>query len=140
MKNVIRHTVDESIRWTLKRKIMKEFMLVFRSSMHNEEVFANQSPEEMQAELAKWNTWMAGIAQQGKLIGGQPLYPKGKVLKGTSKKITDGPFIEGKDIVGGYLLIKATDINDAVEISKGCPSLNSSEGSVEVREIMQAHI
>ena len=55
---------------------MKEFMLVFRSSMQNEEVFAKQSPEQMQTELAKWNTWMAGIAQQGKLIGGQPLYPQ----------------------------------------------------------------
>jgi hypothetical protein len=119
---------------------MKEFMLVFRSSVQNEEVFAKQSPEQMQAELAKWNTWMGGIAQQGKLIGGQPLYPQGKVLKGTSKKLTDGPFIEGKDVVGGYLLIKANDIQDAVEISKGCPSLNSDEGSVEVREIMPVHI
>jgi len=109
---------------------MKEFMFVFRSSKQNEEVFANQSPEQMQVELAKWNAWMAGIAQQGKLIGGQPLYPQGKVLKGTSKKLTDGPFIEGKD----------TDINDAVEISRGCPSLNSPEGSVEVREIMPIHV
>jgi hypothetical protein len=115
---------------------MKEFMFVFRGSVQNEEVFANQSPEQMQAEMAKWNTWMGTIAQQGKLIGGQPLSPKGKVLKGTSKKLTDGPFIEGKDIVGGYLLIKASDLNEAVEISKGCPSLNSPDGSVEVREIM----
>ena len=115
---------------------MKEFMFVFRGSMQNEEAFANQSPEQMQAEMAKWNTWMGNIAKQGKLIGGQPLYPQGKVLKGTSKKLTDGPFIEGKDIVGGYLLIKANDINDAVEISKNCPSLESETGSVEVREIM----
>jgi hypothetical protein len=118
---------------------MKEFMLVFRSSQQNEEIFANQSPEQLQAELAKWNTWMGHIAHDGKLIGGQPLYPSGKVLKGTAKKLTDGPFIEGKDIVGGYLLIKATSIDDAVEISKGCPSLNSPDGSVEVREIMPVH-
>src|SRR5260370_41554414 len=118
---------------------MKEFMVVFRGSVQKEEALANQSPEEMQKEMARWNNWMGNIAQQGKLIGGQPLYPQGKVLKGTSKKLTDGPFIEGKDMVGGYLLIKATDINDAVEISKGCPSLNSPEGSVEVREIMPVH-
>jgi len=115
---------------------MKEFMLVFRGARQNEEAFAKQSPEQMQAEMAKWNNWMGQIDKAGKLGGGQPLYPHGKVLKGTSKKLTDGPFIEGKDIVGGYLLIKADDINDAVEISKGCPSLDGPDGSVEVREIM----
>jgi hypothetical protein len=118
---------------------MKEFMFVFRSSRQSEEAFANQSPEQMQVELAHWNTWMGSIAQQGKLIGGQPLYPHGKVLKGTSKRLTDGPFIEGKDIVGGYLLIKANDIDDAIEISKGCPNLNLPNGSVEVREVMPVH-
>ncbi len=115
---------------------MKEFMFVFRGDMQNEEAFARQSPEQMQAEMTKWNNWMGSIAKDGKLIGGQPLYPHGKVLKGTSKKLTDGPFIEGKDIVGGYLLIKANDIGEAVEISRGCPSLDSADGSVEVREIM----
>jgi hypothetical protein len=118
---------------------MKEFMFVFRGEQRNEEAFAKQSPEQMQAELAKWNTWMSGIAQQGKLIGGQPLHPTGKVLKGAARRITDGPFIEGKDIVGGYLLIKANDLNDAVEISKECPMLDVPEGSVEVREIMPIH-
>lgn len=117
-------------------KIMKDFMLVFRGSVQSEEAFANQSPEQMQAEMEKWNHWMGDLAQKGKLVGGQPLFPEGKVLRGTAKKITDGPFIEGKDIVGGYLLIKANDINEAVELSKGCPSLNADDGSVEVREIM----
>ena len=115
---------------------MKEFMLVFRGSMQNEEAFARQTPEQMKAEMTKWQSWMGGIAQQGKLVGGQPLHPQGKVLKGIAQKLTDGPFIEGKDIVGGYLIIKANDINDAVAISRGCPSLTSDSGSVEVREIM----
>jgi hypothetical protein len=118
---------------------MKEFMYVFRSSIENEEAFAKQSPEQMQAELGKWNTWMNGIALQGKLIGGQPLFPSGKVVKGPAKKLIDGPFIEGKDVVGGYLLIRATDMQDAVEISKGCPALTSADGSVEIREIMPVH-
>ena len=97
---------------------MKEFMYIFRGDMHNEEAFAKLSPEQMQAELQKWNVWMGDLTQKGKLIGGQPLFPHGKVLKGNSKKITDGPFTEGKDIVGGYLLIHANDFNEAVDLSK----------------------
>ncbi len=114
---------------------MKDFMLVFRTTQANEEAFVQQSPEEMQAEMALWQKWMDGLAQHGKLVGGQPLFPHGKVLKGKAKKLTDGPFVEGKDIVGGYMLIKANDYEDAVQLSKGCPTLNSDEGSVEIREI-----
>jgi hypothetical protein len=114
---------------------MKEFMFVFRGPASDAERIAKLSPEEMQADMAKWNTWMGNIANSGKLIGGQPLYPHGKVVKGASRKLTDGPFIEGKDIVGGYLLVKANDLLDAVEVSKGCPALEGPNGSVEIREI-----
>ena len=116
---------------------MKDFMLIFRDALPAEEQFANASPEEMQAEMEKWNIWMEGLATQGKLIGGEPLLPAGKVVRGTAKKITDGAFMEGKEIVGGYLLIKATDLEEATELSKGCPTLNTDTGTVEVREIMK---
>ncbi len=116
---------------------MKEFLLIFRGNVQSEEDFANASPEQMQAEMAKWNNWMGGLAGQGKLIGGEPLLPHGKVLRGTAKKITDGAFMESKEIVGGYLIIKAADIDEATELSKGCPSLDQEDGTVEVREIMK---
>ncbi len=115
---------------------MKEFMYLFRGAMQNEEAFAQLSPEQMQVEMQKWNVWMGELTQKGKLLGGQPLFPNGKVVKGVSRKITDGPFTEGKDIVGGYLLIKANDLNEAVALSYGCPALEGTEGTVEVREIM----
>jgi hypothetical protein len=115
---------------------MKDFMFIFRDTVQNTEAYARMSPADMQADMEKWGVWMNDLAQQGKLIGGQPLFPAGKVVKGTVKKITDGPYIEGKDIVGGYLLIKAADFKDAVEISKGCPALNGPDSTVEVREIM----
>jgi hypothetical protein len=57
-------------------------------------------------------------------------------VKGVSNKILDGPFTEGKDIVGGYLLIKANDMDDALALSKGCPTLDGTDGTVEIREIM----
>jgi hypothetical protein len=117
---------------------MKDFMLVFRNTVQNEENFAKQSPEQMQSEFASWKTWMDNLAKDGKLVGGDPLFPNGKVLKGTSKKLVDGPFVEGKDIIGGYMHIKANDYEDAIALSKECPALNSNEGSVEIREIMPA--
>ena len=115
---------------------MKEFMYIFRGSVQNEQAFIQLSPEQMQAEMQKWNVWMGDLAQKGKLISGQPLLPQGKVLKGVSKKVTDGPFTEGKDIVGGYLLVKANDLQEAIELSKACPTLEGADGTVEVREIM----
>lgn len=116
---------------------MKDFMLVFRNSPESQEQFVNQSPEQMQAEMALWNVWMGNLASQGKLVGGEPLYPGGKIIHGTKKKVTDGPFIEGKDVVGGYVIIKAADLDEAVSLSKDCPQLNADDGTVEVREIMK---
>lgn len=115
---------------------MKDFMLVFRDTVSNEEAFANKSPQEMEAEMALWQKWRADLAKGNNDGGGQPLLPHGKVLRGTSKKLTDGPYVEGKDIVGGYMLIKANDYDHAVKLSEGCPVLNSPTASIEVREIM----
>lgn len=115
---------------------MKDFMLVFRDSSAVEDAFANLSPKEMEAEMAHWDKWTVELTQGGNHTGGHPLLPTGKVLKGKSKKLTDGPFVEGKDIIGGYVLIKANDYDHAVKLSLGCPILRSETGSVEVREVM----
>ncbi|MDJ1485681.1 YciI family protein [Cytophagaceae bacterium YF14B1] len=115
---------------------MKDFMLIYRNSLEVEESYAQQSSEAMQASLAKWSAWLGALAQQGKLTdGGQPLYPQGKILKGKAKKVTDGPYIEGKEIVGGYSIIKATDYEEALNLAKGCPVLED-DGLIEVREII----
>ena len=55
------------------------------------------------------------------MAGGEPLQPTGNKLHGTKKVVTDGPYAEAKEMVGGYLIVNAKDINEAVEISKGCP-------------------
>ena len=112
---------------------MKEFMFVFRGGDTPELM---RSPELMQQSMMKWKTWIDEIAANGKYVAGQPLQPQGKVVAGKQKKITDGPFAEGKEIVGGYFLIKADNLEDAVEMSKGCPGFEN-DGSVEIREIME---
>lgn len=80
---------------------------------------------------------MGALKEQGKLLGAQPLTPEGKVVRGSKKVVSDGPFMEGKEMVGGYLACKADSLEEAVEISKGCPILEFDNGIVEVREIKE---
>lgn len=112
-------------------------MLIFRGPIQSEQDFVQQSADQMQASMEKWNAWIGKLAQNGKFDGGQPLLPEGKVLRGSARKLTDGPFMEGKEIVGGYFLIKADDFEDAVNIAKECPSFEeNADSTVEIREIM----
>jgi hypothetical protein len=114
---------------------MKEFMYIFRNTLEGERAYANLSPKELETDMKNWTAWMGKLAQEGKLIGGQPLLPHGKVIR-QGKKVIDGPFVEGKDIVGGYTLIKANDPEEAMKFLEGCPMFNWPTGSVELREIM----
>jgi hypothetical protein len=111
---------------------MNKFMFLFRGGDARRE---QQSPEEMQAHMEVWKTWMGDLAGKGQLVDGLPLGKDGKVVKQSGENITDGPFAEGNEIVGGYLIVNAVDIRKAVEISKSCP-IFEHEGTVEVREIM----
>jgi hypothetical protein len=93
------------------------------------------SPEQMQQTMQKWRSWFKELAEKAHLKDiGHPLENAGKVVKGKQKAVTDGPFAEAKDVVGGFTLIQARDLEQAVEISKGCPILELG-GSVEVRPI-----
>ncbi len=117
---------------------MKEFLLLFRGG-EDMSPSAQTTPERLQQQMMKWKTWMEGLGKQGILIGGQPLAQTGSVIKGNKKVVTDGPFIEGKEMVGGYLMIKAKSLPEAVEISKNCPIFESN-GIVEVREAHELRI
>ncbi len=76
---------------------------------------------------------MGGLTEQGKFVAAQPLEQSGKQVTGDKKIVTDGPFIEGKEMVGGYLICKADSYDEAVEMAKGCPILEFEDGNVEVR-------
>jgi hypothetical protein len=78
---------------------------------------------------------MGGLKEKGQLIDGLPLSKEGKVVEKEGAVITDGPFAEGAEMVGGYLIVSADTLDTATEISKGCPIFEHG-GSVEVREIM----
>jgi hypothetical protein len=114
---------------------MDKYMMIFRNTPVSEDAYANMSPEQMQAELDKWNSWIGGIAAQGKLIGSDALEATGKIVTGSKKVVTDGPYVESKELVSGYLLMHADSEAEALEHSKGCPVFEI-DGSVEVRKLM----
>jgi hypothetical protein len=95
----------------------------------------NASPEQMQKTMENWRAWFKDLGERGHLKDiGHPLESAGKVVKGKQKAVTDGPFAEAKDVVGGFSLVQARDLDHAVELSKSCPILDVG-GSVEVRQI-----
>ena len=110
---------------------MKEFVLLFRApGLNNNDV----SPEELKAVEKKWMDWAGGIAAQGKLASsGQRLSQEGKVLK-AGGVITDGPFVEIRERLGGFFVVRANDIDEATTLAHGCPVLEYG-GSVEIRPI-----
>ena len=109
---------------------MNKYMFLFRGG----EPSAELSPKEMQANMQKWGGWMQGLSKTGNFVAGEPLDVQGKVVRGTSKTVTDGPFAEAKDLVGGYLIVSAESLEHAVELSKGCPIFEAN-GLVEVRPV-----
>ena len=116
---------------------MKEFLLVFRAE--HQSVEPDMSPEQLQAMMKPWQDWIGNIAAQNKLVtAGNRLYPEGKVIK-PGKVVTDGPYVETKEAVGGYTIIKAGSLEEAVEMSKDCPILFTG-GNVEVRAIVPMEI
>ena len=111
---------------------MSNFLYLFRGGDAGR---VNQSPEEMQVHMSKWMTWMGQLKESGNLVDGLPLGKEGKVVEKAGEVVTDGPFAEGAEIVGGYLIVNASGLDQATELAKGCP-IFEHDGNVEVREIM----
>ncbi|MCI0693434.1 YciI family protein [candidate division KSB1 bacterium] len=110
---------------------MAQFMLLLRGGGE----FPVHSPEEMQKVLEKYLGWADKLRKEGKYRGGDELKDGGRVLSiKNGKAVIDGPYVETKEIVGGYFLIEAKNLDDATEIAKECPHLGYG-GSVEIREI-----
>ena len=112
---------------------MKEFLLIFRRSGSTPE--QHLSPDQLQAMMKPWQDWIGGLAAQNKLVNaGNRLEHDGRVVR-SGQVVTDGPFVEIKEAIGGYTIIKAASLDEATELSKGCPILQV-DGSVEVRAII----
>ena len=106
-------------------------MMIFRNDYNPS---FKPSPEQMQASIKQWQDWIGGIAAQGKFFSTNRLGFEGKTLK-PNNIITDGPYAEVKEIVGGYIIVKAANMDEAMKLAEGCPILNIG-GHVEVRNVM----
>ena len=110
---------------------MAKFLFVYRSGRDARNAM---SPEEMQQMLQKWTTWIAeGLRQGWMLDAGDALKQEGRVVN-AKKVVTDGPFVEAKEIVGGFSIVQADSPDAAAELAKGCPVLLRG-GTVEVRQM-----
>jgi hypothetical protein len=110
---------------------MDEFMLIFR----HQDGKKVASPEQLQIWMKQTMDWIGGIAAQNKFVGGNGLPFEDSRVVQSSKMVTNGPFGEIKETIGGYVIVKADSVDEAVEFAKACPILQGEGNSVEVRKI-----
>jgi hypothetical protein len=116
---------------------MSEFVFLLRSDEENYQK-AMGTPERAQKSMQAWIAWAKDLEAKGLLkSGGMPLERSGKTVRGPEPlAVTDGPFTEAKDIVLGFIIIVARDLDHAVEIAKSSP-LAQGGGGIEVRPVME---
>ena len=113
---------------------MEEYALIMR----HQDGTKLASPEQMQAWMKQTMDWIGGIAAQNKFVSGTGLpFDNAKVItrKDSKSIVTNGPFGEIKETIGGFIVVKADSIDEAVEFAKGCPVLQGEGNSMEVRKI-----
>lgn len=111
---------------------MSKYMFLFRGGEPGIDPMTD--PEGFGAYMMTWKNWMEKIAKSGKYLGGDPLESTGKTVSGKTMKMTDGPFMESKEMVGGYVIMEAGSLEEAVKLSEGCP-IYTNDGVVEIRPI-----
>ena len=112
---------------------MEEFAIIMR----HEDGLKIASPEQIQVWMKQTMDWIGGIAAQNKFVSGTGLLFEGAKVVQSNKMVTNGPFGDIKETIGGLIIVKATSIEEAVEFAKGSPVLQGDGNTVEVRKIAQ---
>lgn len=111
---------------------MPKFLLLLRDN----DSFPDLAPEAMQALLQRYVAWTEGLAGRGALVDASKLTDRvGRVVRrgASGPTVTDGPYVEGKELVGGYYVVTADSFDDAVALTSDCPHIEL--GSIEIREL-----
>lgn len=114
---------------------ISEYMLLF----HDNSWSKGLSPDQIQKVLGQFMAWFENLKETGKVKAGQPLEPEGKIISGRSgagAHVSDGPFAESKEAIGGYFLLTVDSMEEAVAIARECPILNYGS-TVEVRPVAE---
>lgn len=112
---------------------MKQFLLLLHEDV---EKLNELSPKEMQDLANAHMNWANKLAEAGHLISGDGLQENGVLISGKNCVVKDGPYLESKEIIGGYYLLKADNIETIVKLAKDCPTHHYG-GTTEIRQIME---
>ena len=114
---------------------MKNYMFIYEGG--DPQWHINTPPSDMQAQMQKWEQWMQSLSEKGQLVsGGDPLSYEGKRIDANGL-VTDISATEFKNLVSGYSIVSAANMEEALDISKTCPIFFDSSIKVQVREIME---
>ncbi len=111
---------------------MKDFMMIFLGADYGA---LGLSPEQMQERMGKWFAWNVKMREQGVVKHGDALHPGGKRISGENRTVTDGPFVESKELIGGFYIITVADYDAAIEVAQDFPDYDLG-GTVEIREVI----
>ena len=115
---------------------MNQYILMLH---HDPKTFRAEEiePQQLQEIFNRYRAWRDRMTAEGRIAGGNKLDDAtGRVMRRNGDSdvhVTDGPFAEAKEIIGGFFVIKAEDYDDAVRIAEGCPHLQY--GTIEIRLI-----
>jgi len=110
---------------------MEKFMLIFHGGIKQ-----NASPQELQANMDKWFAWVEKLNKEGRYVSGEALLPGGKLVSNKTTA-TDGPYTEGKELVGGFFVINAANIDEAIKMAQNEYPDFDFGGTVQVRPVMK---
>lgn len=109
-----------------------QYLLLFRHPQDTPE----PTPAEMEKIFGQWMAWMKSMKAKGQFVGANRLDDGGAVIRPLhGATVSDGPFVEAKEMVGGYILVAAASLAEAIEIGKGCPGIAGGTTIVEVRPV-----
>lgn len=113
---------------------MSEFVFLYRSTPEDQRE-AMGTPERAQRSLELYLAWIRTLQESGHLKErGKPLDAAGRVVRG-ERVVTDGPYVEAKDMVLGFIIVEARDLEQATELAHGCPIVQGG-GSIEIRPVV----
>lgn len=116
---------------TMSTPNTSQYLLLLRGTQLEKSL----SPDDLQLAMERFTGWFQRLTQDGKIKGGQPLAPSGEVISRSLRPSGDGPFIESKEAVGGYVLVEVADFEEARQLANECPLLDYGS-LVEVRPVL----